>query len=78
MDWDVCVSRWDLPFLDNKRDISGPLGAVVLKKCMAMPKVTKEFVINCNPLQDRVKWLSYHTDGTKLALSLTGIPRQRD
>ena len=78
MDGDVCGSRWNLPLLDNRRDISGPFSAVGLKKCMAMPKVTKELVINCNPLQDRVKWSSYHTDGTKLALSLTGILRQRD
>ena len=78
MDWDVCGSRWNLPLLDNGRDISGPLDAVGLRKCMAVPKVTKELAINCNPLQDRVKWSSYHTDVTKLALSLTGILRQRD
>ena len=66
----MCGSRWNLPLLDNMRDISGPLGAVVLKKCMAMPKVTKEFVINCNPLQDRVNWSSYQKGGTRLALSL--------
>jgi len=38
MEWDVCGSRWNLPLLDNERDISGPLDAVGLRKCMAMPK----------------------------------------
>ena len=78
MNWDVCGSRWNLPLLDNRRDTSRPLGAVGLKKCMAMPKVTKELVINCNPLQDRDKWSSYHKGGTRLTLSLTGIMRQRN
>ena len=74
----MCGSRWNLPLLDNRRDISGPLGAVGLRKCMAMPKMTKELVINCNPLEDRVKWSSYHKGGMRLALSLTDILRQRD
>ena len=37
-EWDVCGSRWNLPLLDNGRDISGPLNAVGLRKCMSMPK----------------------------------------
>jgi hypothetical protein len=38
MEWDVSRSRWNLPLLDNKRDISGLLDAVGLRKCMAVPK----------------------------------------
>jgi hypothetical protein len=28
MEWDVSGSRWNLPLLDNGRDISGPLEIV--------------------------------------------------
>jgi hypothetical protein len=38
MEWDVNGSRWNLPLLDNGRDIFGPLDEVGLRKCMAMPK----------------------------------------
>ena len=30
-------SRWNLPLLDNMRDISRSLEVVGLRKCMAMP-----------------------------------------
>jgi hypothetical protein len=38
MEWGVSGSRWNLPLLDNRRDISGPLDAVGLRKHMAVKK----------------------------------------
>jgi hypothetical protein len=38
MEWDVNGSRWNFPFLNNRRDIFGPLDAVGLRKCVAVPK----------------------------------------
>jgi hypothetical protein len=38
MEWDVSGSKWNLPLLDNRRDISGPLDTVGLRKYMTIPK----------------------------------------
>jgi hypothetical protein len=38
MEWDVSGTRWNLPLLNNRRDISGSLNAVGLRKCMAVLK----------------------------------------
>ena len=37
-------SRWNLPLLYNRRDISGPLDVDGLRKCMAMPNVVEESI----------------------------------
>ena len=66
-------SRWNLPLLDNGRDISRPLGMIGLKvygHASLWLSVNHESII--------VRVLSYHKSGTHLALSSTDVLWQRD
>jgi hypothetical protein len=85
IEWEVGGSRWNLPLVHNRRDISGPsmwLDWESVWPCQydyrVNHDVTKVLVMICNPIQDWVNVVHYHKGGTNLVLSSTAFVWQKD